>query len=46
MLYGPKRVPNKAWHAYILLKGEEGRDWISSVVDKVEWTNPYYCHQN
>jgi len=41
-----KRIPNDSLHALVVLKGEENRDWIEAKVDEVEWTNPYYCHQN
>lgn len=42
----PKRVPNDVCHALLLLKGEERIDWYYLPVDKVEWTDPWYCHQN
>ena len=41
-----KRIPNDACHAFVLLKGEEGKDWYHLSVDPVEWTRPRYNHQN
>jgi len=43
---GLRFARNDSLHAFVLLKGEENRDWIEVSVDEVEWTNPYYCHQN
>ena len=38
--------PEGSAHALILLEGEEGEEWDEEKVDEVEWTDPYYCHQN
>jgi len=41
-----KRLLDNSAHALILLEGKEGEEWAEELVDKVEWTNPNYCHQN
>ena len=41
-----ERIPNDECHAFVLLDGVEHQDWIESMVDPVEWTDPFYCHQN
>ena len=46
MLDELKRIPNDDRHAFVLLEGEEYKDWYHLPVDEVEWTDPYYCHQN
>ena len=33
-------------HSLVVLVGEEGRVWYLLPVDQVEWTEPYYGHQN
>ena len=46
MLFQQQRIPNDIFHATVLLIGLEDQDFLSLVVDEVEWTDLFYCHQN
>ena len=32
--------------SFLVIHGVEDLDWISTVVDPIEWTYPDYYHQN
>jgi len=32
--------------AWLCIVGDQGISWIYLVLDRVEWTNPRYGHQN